>query len=171
VDPRAGQITLTEWVNLWFPALDLELTTLRNYRYLIEVLILPVFADRSLASLRAEEIAAWELRLVERGYSRRTARDARSTLTTVLGDAIPLHLKFNPAQRRRGKGRKGQRRIEWHEKAEKAWATPHLPRHRAAVVPGEPVCRPRPGGRTFSAFSLWRPVLPARCGWLVPGAQ
>jgi integrase len=124
VGPRAGQITLTEWVNRWFPALDLELTTLRNYRYLIEVLILPAFGDRPLASLRPEEVSAWELRLVERGYSRRTARDARSTLTTVLGDAIPQHLQVNPAQRRRGKGRKGQSRIERHEQAEKTWATP-----------------------------------------------
>jgi hypothetical protein len=24
VDPRAGQITLTEWVNHWYPAQDLE---------------------------------------------------------------------------------------------------------------------------------------------------
>jgi integrase len=88
------------------------------------VLILPAFGHRSLESLAAEEISAWELRLVERGYSRRTARDARSMLTTVLADAIPRHIRVNPAQRRRGKGRKGQRRIERHEKAEKAWATP-----------------------------------------------
>ncbi len=27
VDPRAGRITLTEWVNRWYPALDLELNT------------------------------------------------------------------------------------------------------------------------------------------------
>ena len=33
VDPRAGKITLTEWVNQWYPALDLEPTTLSNYRY------------------------------------------------------------------------------------------------------------------------------------------
>ncbi len=124
VEPRAGRITLTEWVNRWYPALDLEPTTLRNYRYMIEVLILPAFGDRSLTSLTAEEIATWELQLAGRGYSRRTARDARSTLTTVLGDAIPQHLQVNPAQRRRGKGRKGRRRIERHEKAEKTWATP-----------------------------------------------
>ena len=48
VDPRAGQITLNEWVNQWYPALDLELTTLSNYRYLIEVHILPVFGHRPL---------------------------------------------------------------------------------------------------------------------------
>ena len=50
VDPRAGQITLTEWVNLWFPALDLELNTLSTYRYTIEVLILPAFGQRALIS-------------------------------------------------------------------------------------------------------------------------
>jgi integrase len=124
LDPRAGRITLTDWVNRWFPALDLEPTTLANYRYLIEVHILPVFGDRPLASLTAEEVSTWERGIAERGYALRTARDARSTLVTVLGDAIPQHLQSNPAQRRRGKGRKGRRRIELHERAEKAWPTP-----------------------------------------------
>jgi integrase len=124
LDPRAGRITLSDWVNRWFPALDLEPTTLANYRYLIEVHILPAFGDRPLASLTAEEVSTWERGIAERGYSLRTARDARSTLVTVLGDAIPQHLQSNPAQRRRGKGRKGRRRIELHERAEKAWPTP-----------------------------------------------
>ena len=124
VDPRAGQITLVEWVNQWYPSLDLELTTLNNYRYLIEVHILPVFGHRTLVSLTKEEIATWEMRLVKNGYSRRTAGDARSMLITVLGDAVPRHLQVNPAERKRGKGRKGLRRIARREKAEKAWATP-----------------------------------------------
>jgi integrase len=124
VDPRAGRITLTEWVNQWYPALDLEPTTLSNYRYQIEVHILPTFGNRALASITAEEVSAWERQTAASGYSRRTARDARSTLTTVLGDAIPRHIQANPAQRRRGKGRKGQRRIQRIEQAGKAWATP-----------------------------------------------
>jgi hypothetical protein len=45
-------------------------------------------------------------------------------LTTVLGDAIPRYIQANPAQRRRGKGRKGQRRIQRIEQAGKVWATP-----------------------------------------------
>ncbi len=124
VDPRAGRITLTEWVNQWYPALDLELTTLSNYRYQIEVHILPAFGNRALASITAEEVSAWERQIAASGYSRRTARDARSTLTTVLGDAIPRYIQANPAQRRRGKGRKGQRRIQRIEQAGKAWPTP-----------------------------------------------
>jgi integrase len=124
VDPRAGRITLTEWVNQWYPALDLELTTLSNYRYQIEVQILPAFGDRPLVSLTPEEVAAWEMQIARRGYSKRTARDARSMLATILGDAVPRYISSNPAARRRGKGRKGQRRIARLESAEKAWPTP-----------------------------------------------
>jgi len=45
VDSRAGRITVSEWVNLWYPALDLEPTTLANYRYMIEVHILPALGE------------------------------------------------------------------------------------------------------------------------------
>jgi hypothetical protein len=55
VDPRAGRITLIEWVNRWFPTLDLELNTLSTYKYTIEVLILPAFGDRALISLETHE--------------------------------------------------------------------------------------------------------------------
>lgn len=124
VDPRTQRTTLTEWVNLWYPALDLEPTTMANYRYLIEAHILPAFGDRELASLTAEQVAVWERKTVTAGYSRRTAGDARSTLTTILADAMPRYIQTNPAARRRGKGRKGRRRIEAAERAEKVWASP-----------------------------------------------
>lgn len=123
IDPRAGKITLTEWVNLWFPALDLELNTLSTYKYTIEVLILPAFGHRALISLETHEIATWEKQLTAQGYKRRTAREARSTLATILSDAIPRYIQVNPAVRKRGKGRKGQSRIERAERAEKSWAT------------------------------------------------
>jgi len=125
VDPRAGSVTLAEWVNTWFPALDLELNTLSTYRYTIEVHILPAFGDWSLRSLEAqpEAIALWEKQILARGYTRRTAGEARSTLATILADAIPRYIQSNPAARKRGKGRRGQRRIERAEKAEKTWAT------------------------------------------------
>lgn len=124
IDPRAGQITLTDWVNEWYPAQDLEPTTLTNYRYAIEVHILPEFGHRTLRSITAEEVAKWEKGIMARGFARRTARDARTTLTTIYGDAIPRYVPVNPVQRKRGKGRKGQRRIERNEQAEKAWPTP-----------------------------------------------
>ena len=142
VDPRAGQLSLTDWVNRWYPALDLEPTTLSNYRYQIEVNILPEFGHRSLASLTPEEIAAWEMRLTnEGGYAHRTARDARSTLATILNDAVPRYIQVNPAERKRGKGRKGLRRIAKRERAEKVWAdaassAPYSRAVRRAFRPG-----------------------------------
>jgi hypothetical protein len=63
--------------------------------------ILPAFGNRALASITADEVSAWERRIAASGYSRRTARDARSTLTTVLSDASPRYLQANAAQRRR----------------------------------------------------------------------
>jgi integrase len=139
VDARKGRITLTEWVNEWYPALDLEPTTMSNYRYMIEVHILPKFGERELCSLTESAIAIWERGLVTSGLSRRTAHDARSTLATVLADAVPRHITTNPASRKRGKGRKGLRRIERIEKKAKAWASPLqalLVAERAAVLSG-----------------------------------
>jgi integrase len=123
-DPKAGQITLNEWVNRWYQGLDLELNTLSTYRYLIEVHILPTFGVRSLSMLAPEEIAVWEKQIQAKGYERKTAHDARSLFATILSEAIPRHIQQNPAARRRGTGRRGQARIERAEKAERAWATP-----------------------------------------------
>lgn len=124
VDPRAGQITLTEWVNRWFPAQDLEPSTLADYRNRIEVRILPAFGDSPLGSLTEESIAAWERDLVKDGYARSTARAARTLLATILSDAIPRYIQAIPAARRRGKGRKGLRRVERLERSEKVWPSP-----------------------------------------------
>jgi integrase len=138
VDPGTS-MTVTKWVNIWFPSLDLELSTLDNYRYYIEVHILPRFGDWELRVLEKapEEIVKWERQLP---VSRRTAREARSTFTNLLNDAIPRYLSLNPAARRRGKGRKGQRRIEEAERSEKTWASPLqalLLAERCALLSGD----------------------------------
>ena len=110
LDPRAARITLTEWVNRWFPAQDLELNTLSTYRYTIEVLILPTFGHRPLMSLETHEIVTWERELIARGYQRRTAREARSTLATILSDAMPRtsrRIRPPASEVRGGKGNGG----------------------------------------------------------------
>jgi hypothetical protein len=77
------------------------LNTLSTYRYTIGVLILPTFGHRPLMSLETHEIATWERELVGRGYRRRTAREARSTLATILSDAMTRYIQTNPAARKR----------------------------------------------------------------------
>lgn len=139
VDERAGLITLTDWVNKWFPAQDLELNTLDTYKSIIELMILPRFGHLSLKEIEAEDVSAWERELVARGYMPRTAREARKLLSTILGDAIPRYIQVNPAARKRGKGKKGQRRIEAAARVEKVWPKPFqalLFAERCAVLTG-----------------------------------
>lgn len=94
----------------------------RSVRYVIEVHILPEFGHRPLRSLTTQEIAKWETGILTSCLSRRTAREARSTLANVLADAVPRHIPTNPASRKRGKGHKGQRRIEpLLPRASKGW--------------------------------------------------
>jgi hypothetical protein len=85
-------------------------------------------------------VAKWEKELIGKGYQKRTAGEARSLLGNILNDAIPRYIQVNPAARKRGKGKRGQRRIEAAEKAEKVWPTPLqalLFAERCAVLTGD----------------------------------
>jgi integrase len=140
LDAEAGQITLTDWVNKWFPGQDLELNTLDTYKGIIELMILPEFGNRALKAIEAHDVARWEKELAAKGYKPRTAREARKLLSTILSDAIPRYIQVDPAARKRGKGKKGQRRIAEAEKAEKVWPAPLqalLFAERCAVLSGD----------------------------------
>ena len=102
-----GEITLAEWVSEIWPAWDIEVTTRANYSAPIRLFILPAFGDRSLASLRREEIGVWERALIdERGYSVEYIRGTRHRLHTILADAVTAgRLEVNLASRQRGRGR------------------------------------------------------------------
>lgn len=140
VDPKAGQILFEDWVNLWFPTQDLELSTLENRRYHLEMWALPAFEGRSLAAIASapEEVDAWELS-VAKETSQRTARDARSTLATCLQAAVPHRIQINPAIRKRATGKKATRRIARKQSRHTPWATPlevFLVAERASVLSG-----------------------------------
>jgi len=103
-------------------------------------MILPEFGNLALKAIEAHDVAKWEKELVAKGYKPRTAREARKLLSTILSDAIPRYIQVNPAARKRGKGKKGQRRIAEAEKAEKVWPTPLqalLFAERCAVLSGD----------------------------------
>jgi hypothetical protein len=119
-----GETTLTEWIAEIWPAWDIELTTRANYSAPIRLFILPAFGDRPLASLRREEIDAWERALIdERGYSVEYIRGARRRLHTILADSVTAgRLEVNPAGRQRGRGRKASQ-DRARGTAEKIWAT------------------------------------------------
>jgi len=87
-DPAAGEITVSEWIERWKATQDVGLSTTENREYLIGRFIRPYWGVRQLNSLTGEQITVWENGLpAAAGVSRRTARDARSLLHTILGDA------------------------------------------------------------------------------------
>ncbi|GAA4227935.1 tyrosine-type recombinase/integrase [Actinomadura meridiana] len=125
-DPRDGSGLLADWVELWWSGQDLEATTEAKYRYLIDHHIVPAFGNRPINTFTSpEEIVAWEKRTRTKGFSHRTAADARSLLGTVLGDAKDRGMvATNVAVKRRGRGRKRTRRTVAVRGPEKVWGTP-----------------------------------------------
>lgn len=98
-DPNAGKITVNDWIDRWLAVQDVGLSTESNREYLIRRFLRPQWGSRTLDSLTGEEITAWENALpTSLGISRRTARDARSLLCTILGDAAaakPALIPYN----------------------------------------------------------------------------
>ena len=138
-DPNAGMTTVSEWIARWLPMQDVGISTQDSREYLIRRFIRPAWG--SSPALSTEGITNWEYSLPARaGISRRTARDARSLLCTILGDATahkPPLIPYNPALRPRNRGRRTGRRLD--RGAQRAWATPLevlLTAERAALLSG-----------------------------------
>ncbi len=140
-DPNAGNITVSEWIDRWLAMQDVGVSTEANGEYLIRRFVRPMWGAGPLYSLRTEEITRWENSLPARaGISRRTARDARSLLCTILGDAAaakPPLIPCNPALRPRNRGRRTGRKLD--RAPQRVWATSSqalLIAERAALLSG-----------------------------------
>jgi hypothetical protein len=140
-DPGAGEITVSEWIDRWTALHDVGPSTTANREYRIRRFIRPYWGKRTLNSLTGEEIAGWERTLpAAEGVSRSTAKDARSLLHTILGDAAaarPPLIPVNPAVRPRNRGRRTGRGLD--RSPQRAWATPLevlLVAERAALLAG-----------------------------------
>ncbi|MEV7611319.1 hypothetical protein AB0N61_17675, partial [Microbacterium sp. NPDC089320] len=134
------KVTFGEWSSTWYAGLALEPSTMRTYRALLVGHLLPFWAERPLHTLRAEEFDPWERSIVRAGYAPRTAQDARRLMINILGDAVPRYIPTNPAARKRGKGRKGVKRVEAYQRAVKVWPSPLetvLIAERAALLAGD----------------------------------
>ena len=140
-DPNTGKITVGEWIDRWLPLQDVGISTEDSREYLIRRFIRPAWGASELGSLSTEEITKWENGLPARyGIGRRTARDVRSLLCTILGDAAatkPPLIPYNPAIRPRNRGRRTGRRLA--RAPQRVWATPLqvlLIAERAALLSG-----------------------------------
>ena len=140
-DPNAGNFTVSEWIERWLAMQDVGISTVENREYLIRRFLRPAWGASELHSLSTEEITKWENSIPAwTGVSRRVARDARSLLCTILGDAAaakPPLIPYNPALRPRNRGRRTGRRLE--RAPQRVWATPLqalLVAERAALLTG-----------------------------------
>jgi integrase len=140
-DPNAGKVTVSEWIDRWLVMQDVGISTVDNREYLIRRFVRPAWGSNPLNSLSNEEITKWENGLPAKfGVSRRTARDARSLLCTILGDAAaakPPLIPYNPALRPRNRGRRTGRKLD--RAPQRTWATPLetlLLAERAALLSG-----------------------------------
>lgn len=120
------KIKFAERANTWYAAQSLEPTTMAKYRSLLQGHLLPRWASTPLEveQFDPEIVDPWEQSIIRAGYAPRTAYDARSLLITILNDCVPQYMDYNPAERRRGKGRKGLRRVARALQAAKVWPTP-----------------------------------------------
>lgn len=96
VDPRLGRTTVSEFSEMWTATrLHLAQSTKDQDRHYLNSLILPAFGDRSVASIRQSEIAAWVSQL---DAASATKAKALQKLAAILRLSVADGaLKGNPA--------------------------------------------------------------------------
>ncbi|GAA1395473.1 LacI family DNA-binding transcriptional regulator [Catellatospora coxensis] len=103
----AGRETFGAFVSRWYAVQDLAASTMQNYRRHIEEHLMPTFENVAIADIKAADVAAWEKAERARGYAPSSVKTWRATLHLILSDAVDEGLRdFNPAAKRRGRGRR-----------------------------------------------------------------
>jgi hypothetical protein len=104
--PGRGQVLFKEWAAKWHGGLELQWSTIVNYRRHLEDHLIPFFGETALGAIDAELVGKWQRHERSYGYEESSIGTWRGTLSDCLGDAVPLHIDVNPCTRRRGKGRR-----------------------------------------------------------------
>ena len=120
-----SRTTLAEWVQRWWPSLDLDLRTLENYESYLRLHILPRFGPMAMGDITTLDINLWIKESGEetewrKGYAPSTIRAWVNLLSMILTDAVDQRLiPANPVQKRRRRGRRSRKLP-----VERTWATP-----------------------------------------------
>lgn len=105
----SAQMLFGEWAGIWYNSLSLAETTMETYKSHLELHILPRFETEPLDRILGIHVDAWANKLREE-YSAASVGSYRGTLSACLADAVPALIPFNPAARKRGKGRRSGKR-------------------------------------------------------------
>jgi integrase len=120
LDPSGFKTTVAEWVDRWFPTLDLDTRTLENYRSYLRNHILPEFGDTPLGAITTLDVRMWIKQALEDGYAQTTVSGWLNLLSMIFTDAVDQRLiPANPIHKRRRRGRRSRTL-----RPERIWATP-----------------------------------------------
>ena len=102
VDPMAGRMRLRDWVDEWWPSIDLAERTMEGYRSNLRNHVLPRWGDRRLCDIMTADVYAWARDLRNVGYAPATVATQTKLLSMLLADAVDARLiAVNPVRRRR----------------------------------------------------------------------
>lgn len=87
-DPKDGRIAFGDWTKIWWTSKDLRPSTVALYEYLLRCHVLPEFEHRPIANIRADEVDAWKVKLMQSGISPSTANKAFRCFADVMGLAV-----------------------------------------------------------------------------------
>jgi integrase len=88
VDPTAGKVTLSVWVEMWLEGLDLKPATRANYVSNLNSRVLPAFAQAQISKITPAQVRLWQARLRDEGLSAASVRQARQVLHAALAVAV-----------------------------------------------------------------------------------
>lgn len=119
LDPAAGKIALSDWVQRWFDTLDVAPATEAQYLSLADNHILARWGSTPIGELSGTDIHIWASKLRRAGYADATVTTIIKVMSMMLADAAAERLiPANPIRpQRRGRRHHTRRR-------EIAWATP-----------------------------------------------
>lgn len=113
--PEARKLTLRQWIDdEWWPTLDLEPMSMRNYKSILENHIRPTWGGLTFEQLEhaGRRISAWKSQLSE-AYSRRYVLNIAGLMSTLCSDAVDAKLmRANPAAGKRARGKVAPKRID-----------------------------------------------------------
>ena len=107
--PRRSIEGLRFWTyaESWLSRQDLARNTIAGYRSNLEAHLIPQFGEKFMQDIDARDISAWVFKLRDAGYKETSIARYRTLLRTILSDAYSDGLiSSNPAQRKRGRGRR-----------------------------------------------------------------
>ncbi len=136
--PTAGRETFGSYANRWYAIQDLAASTMENYQGHIEHHLLPTFEKVALRDITEVLVQTWEKAERAASYAEASIKTWRSTLHLILADAKEEGLiDTNPAERRRGRGRRnGRSRSRGPEKVVTTALGILLIAERAALLSG-----------------------------------